>query len=140
TGFLYHLTTLKDEEIWSSYKLPPKKELDAGSKDTEDPNLVRILVTAKAVLKDAYRLYNDTSPDRKITQQRANILNELYTKASGKADGFRYFKNASTLVTYFTIIKQLLVYYYRVVYCESGYFTRVQPNQTLPEDVIQPTA
>ena len=40
TGFLYHMTTLKDEEIWSSYKLPPKKELDAGSEDAKDPNLV----------------------------------------------------------------------------------------------------
>jgi hypothetical protein len=37
-------------------------------------------------------------------------------------------------------MKQLLVYYYRVVYCEDGYFTRVQSNQTLPGDVIQPTA
>jgi uncharacterized membrane protein len=37
-------------------------------------------------------------------------------------------------------MKQLLVYYYRVVYCESGHFTRVQPDQILPGDVIQPTA
>ena len=58
-----------------------------------------------------------------MTQQRANILNEFYAGASGKADGFRYFKNASTLVTYFTTIKQLLVYYYRVVYSEDGHFT-----------------
>ena len=67
TGFLSHLTTLKDEEIWSSYKLPLKKELNAGSEDAEDPKLVRILVAAKAVLRDAYRLCSDTSPDRKIT-------------------------------------------------------------------------
>jgi hypothetical protein len=44
TGFPYHLTTLKDEEIWSSYKLPPKKELDAGSEDAKDPNLVLSLM------------------------------------------------------------------------------------------------
>jgi hypothetical protein len=68
TGFPYHLTILKDEEIWSSYKLPPKKELDAGSENAEDPNLIRILVIAEAVLRDAYRLYSDTSPDRKMTQ------------------------------------------------------------------------
>ena len=123
TGFLYHVTMLKDEEIWSSYKLPPKKELDASSENAEDPNLVRILVAAEAVLRDAYRLCSDTSPDRKMTQQRANILNEFYAGASGKADGFRYFKNASTLVTYFTTKKQLLVYYYRVVYCKGGHFT-----------------
>jgi Lhr-like helicase len=140
TGFPYHMTTLKDEEIWSSYKLPPKKELDAGSENAEDPNLVRILVAAEAVLRDAYRLCSDTSPDRKMTQQRANILNEFYAGASGKADGFRYFKNASTLVTYFTTIKQLLVYYYRVVYNEDGHFTRAKPDQVLPRDVIQPTA
>jgi Lhr-like helicase len=143
TGFPYHNTMLKDEEIWSSYKLPPKKELDAGSENSEDPSLVRILLAAEAVLRDAYRLCSDTSPDRKMTQQRANILNEFYAGASGKADGFRYFKNASTLVTYFTTMKQLLVYYYRVVYNEDGHFTRTQAqlgDQLLPGDVIQPTA
>jgi hypothetical protein len=75
-----------------------------------------------------------------MTQQRANILNEFYAGASGKADGFRCFKNASTLVNYFTTMKQLLVYYYRVVYCENGHFTRARPEQRLPRDVIQPTA
>jgi len=42
---------LKDEEIKSSYKLPPKKELDVDAKDAD---LVRILAAAKAVLRDAY--------------------------------------------------------------------------------------
>jgi hypothetical protein len=105
TGFLYYNIILKDKEIWSLYKLLPKKKLDTGSKNIKDPNLVRILLTAKTVLRDAYRLYNNTSPDQKIIQQRANILNEFYTRASGKADRFRYFKNASTLVTYFTTMK-----------------------------------
>ncbi|PMD57726.1 uncharacterized protein K444DRAFT_533434, partial [Hyaloscypha bicolor E] len=68
TGFPYYLTTLKDEEIWSSYKLPPKKELNADSEDTKDPNLVRILVIAEAALRDAYRLCSNTSLDRKMTQ------------------------------------------------------------------------
>lgn len=139
TRFPYHLTSLKDEEIQSSYKLPPKKELDAGSEGAEDPDLVRILVAAEATLRDAYQLCSDTSPERRMTQQRANILNEFYTGASGKAGGFRYFKNESTLVTYFTTMKQLLVYYYRVVYHEDGYFTRATPEQVLPADVIQPT-
>jgi len=141
TDFPSHLARLKDEEIWSSYRLLPKKELDAGSENAEDPILVRILVAAKAVLRDAYRLCSDTSPDRKMTQQRANILNEFYTGASGKADGFRYFKNASTLVTYFTTMKQLLAYYYRVVYSKDGHFTRIKAglDQRLPRDVIQPT-
>ena len=75
-----------------------------------------------------------------MTQQRANILNEFYTRALGKADRFQYFKNASTLVTSFTTIKQLLVYYYRVVYCEGGHFTRAKLDQVPPGDVIQPTA
>ncbi|KAH6702784.1 hypothetical protein BKA61DRAFT_494812, partial [Leptodontidium sp. MPI-SDFR-AT-0119] len=57
---------------------------------------------------------------------RANILNEFYTRTSGKADKFQYYKNTSTLVTYFTTIKQLLVYYYRVVHCEGGHFTRAK--------------
>jgi hypothetical protein len=51
TGFPYHLTVLKDEEIWGSYKLPPKREFDAGGEEAEDPNLVRILVAAEAVLR-----------------------------------------------------------------------------------------
>jgi hypothetical protein len=91
-------------------------------------------------LRDTYRLCSDTSLDRKITQQQANILNEFYTGASGKADGFRYFKNALTLVTYFIIMKQLLVYYYRVVHYEGGYFTRAKLEQILPRDIIQLTA
>jgi hypothetical protein len=36
-------------------------------------------------------------------------------------------------------MKQLLVYYYRVVYNEDGYFTRVKPDQVLPKNIIQPT-
>jgi Orsellinic acid/F9775 biosynthesis cluster protein D len=31
TGFPYHLAPLRDEEIWSSYKLPPKREFDADA-------------------------------------------------------------------------------------------------------------
>jgi hypothetical protein len=65
-GFLFYIAKLKDKEIWSLYKLPPKRELDIDSKDAEDPHLVRILVTAEAVLRDAYRLYSNISPDRKM--------------------------------------------------------------------------
>ena len=73
-------------------------------------------------------------------QQRANILNGFYAGASGKADRFRHFKNASTLVMYFIAMKRLLVYYYCIVYCEGGHFTRARPEQVLPSNVIQPTA
>ena len=38
-----------------------------------------------------------------MTQQRANILNEFYTGVSGKADGFRYRKDPSTLTDYFQV-------------------------------------
>jgi hypothetical protein len=137
TAFPSHLARLKDEEIKSSYKLPPRKEVDADAKDAD---LVRILAAAEAVLRDAYQLCSDTSPNRKMTQQRANILNEFYAGASGKADGFRYYKNESSLVKYFTAFKQLLVYYYRVVHCKDGHFTQANPDQKVPKDIIQPTA
>ncbi|KAF7880786.1 uncharacterized protein EAF01_000538 [Botrytis porri] len=140
TKFPFHLVHLKDEEIWASYKLPSKKELDGDYLEADDPQLVRILHAAEAMMRDAYQLCSDTSPDRKMTQQRANILNEFYSGASGKADGFRYHKNASTLVKYFLIGKQLLVYYYRVVYSEDGFFTATESDQSLPRDIIEPTS
>lgn len=70
TDFPSHLAGLKDEEIKSSYTVPPKKVLDAGAdaESTDDPDLVRILVTVEAVLRDAYQLCGDTLSDRKITQ------------------------------------------------------------------------
>ncbi|KFZ15841.1 hypothetical protein V501_02521, partial [Pseudogymnoascus sp. VKM F-4519 (FW-2642)] len=37
--FPSHTATLKDEEIWSSYKLLPKKEVDGGAEGATDPNL-----------------------------------------------------------------------------------------------------
>ena len=40
TRFLYYMSILKDKEIWSSYKLLPKRELETGSKDAKDPYLV----------------------------------------------------------------------------------------------------
>jgi hypothetical protein len=38
-------------------------------------------------------------------------------------------------------MKQLLVYYYRVVYSKDGHFTRLEArlDQRLPGDIIQPT-
>ncbi|KFY17402.1 hypothetical protein V492_00706, partial [Pseudogymnoascus sp. VKM F-4246] len=94
-----------------SYKLPPKKEVEGRAKGATDPNLARILAAAKAMLRDAYEL------------------------ASGKADRFQHFKNPSTLVKYFTTIKQLLVYYYRVVHYEGGHFTQATPGQAIDKIV-----
>ncbi len=86
---------------------------------------------------------SNTLPDRKMTQQQANILNKFYIRALDKADRFWYFKNMLTLVIYFTTIKQLLVYYYQVVYSKDSHFTRAQVElgkQVLLANVIQPTA
>ena len=137
TGFPSHLRGMKDSEILSSYRLPSKKELVGEANDAEDPDLIRILAAAEAVLRDAYRLCSDTSMERKMTQQRANILNEFYAGASGRSHGFRYFKNASTLVKYFATMKQLLVYCYRVVFSETGHFTRSEPEQALPSEIVR---
>jgi hypothetical protein len=146
TGFPSHLSGLRDEEIRSSYQLPRRRAAaggggaEAADDDDDDADLARIADAAEAVLRDAYALCSDTSPDRKMTQQRANILSEFYAGASGRADGFRYYKNPSTLVKYFTTFKRLLAYYYHIVYRDDGHFTRAGPDQSLPGDAIQPTA
>lgn len=112
TGFPSHLVGVLDAEIKSSYQLPegcvgrrgrPAEEGMEGG----DKRLLRICNAAEVMLQDAYLLCSDTSPDRKMTQQRANILNEFYAGSSGRSDGFRYYKIPSTLVKYFTTFKQL---------------------------------
>lgn len=144
TGFPSHLAGVLDAEIKSSYQLPEvciRRRGQAAEEDIGrgDKRLVRICNAAELMLQDAYLLCSDTSPHRKMTQQRANILNEFYAGSSGKSDGFRYYKNPSTLVKYFTTFKQLLMYYFRVVHSEDGYFTTMQPGQLLPGAVITPT-
>ncbi len=67
TGFVLHLAGLRDAEIKSSYQLPNRKGDGEGQ-------LLRICEAAELVLRDAYKLCSDMSPDRKMTQQRANIL------------------------------------------------------------------
>lgn len=54
TGLPYHLSGLKDIEIQASYRLRPKKELVWDTPDAVDPDLVRSLVAAEGVLRDAY--------------------------------------------------------------------------------------
>lgn len=139
TGFHYHLAGLQDKEIWSSYRLPLKHDFTTLAMDSTPDIPRRIISAAEEVLREAYTLCSDTSPTRKMTQQRANILNQFYSGAAGKASGFRSWKNESTLVNYFTTAKQLLLYYYRVVYCADGHFTQADPEQRLPRDIIQPT-
>ena len=82
-----------------------------------------------------------------MTQQRANILNEFYTGASGQAGGFRYRKEPSTLTDYFRVWQQLLAYYWRVVWAKEDHFTTSsqpepeleQQGQGLLPNALQPT-
>ncbi|ELR06866.1 hypothetical protein GMDG_08157 [Pseudogymnoascus destructans 20631-21] len=75
-----------------------------------------------------------------MTYQRATILNEFYSGASGKSAAFRARKLESTLVDYFQTWTELVVYYYRVVYKEDGHFKGTPESQQLPKDIIQPTS
>ena len=163
TNFPFYLTGLTDVEIQSSFRLPSKKEMELPEQNEADVRLVRILLAAEAMLRDAYALCSNSSPDRKMTQQRANILSQFYVGASGKSKGFRYTKLPSSLVDYFRLIKQLLVYYWRVVYLpqqalglepesprspvpdhtgdipDRKHFHSTVPDGTTPEDTIVPS-
>jgi hypothetical protein len=168
-GFPTHLQGLRDTEIISSYALPRSIDpLDDGiysegdDDDDDDDNddideykgdgtgraatdLRRILAAAEGMLRDAYRLCSDKSPERKMTQQRAKKLSNFRgddssIMSSAKANIFRSFKNESSLTSYFRIQKQLLAYYYRVVFCADGYFTREYDNQVVPRDTIEATS
>ncbi|KID83861.1 telomere-associated recQ-like helicase [Metarhizium guizhouense ARSEF 977] len=179
TGFPTHLRGLTNTEIWSSFKLPKHRDTlfqskrdkdnanrcendndEAGEEDEEDDDLRRILAAADALFRSAYTLVSDRSPNRKVTQQRAQILSDFAWGAGkkGKDTAFRRFKNPSSLAEYFRTMKQLLMYYYRVVYCDDGHFSRPQEISrlgvadeekrsygdeteavTMPQDVIIPT-
>ncbi|RKK19093.1 hypothetical protein BFJ66_g17838 [Fusarium oxysporum f. sp. cepae] len=162
TGFPTHLQGLRDTEIISSYILPRSVDDDdnaggdsdnnnnnngegeeEGSTGDTDIDLRRILAAAKSILRDAYKLYSDKSPDRKMMQQYAKRLSNFRSDdshiSSAKASKFCSFKNKLSLTSYFRIIKQLLAYYYRVVYYDDGYFTREGKNHIVPQDIIKTT-
>ncbi|EGU73388.1 hypothetical protein FOXB_16102, partial [Fusarium oxysporum f. sp. conglutinans Fo5176] len=107
-------------------------------------DLRRILAAAEGMLRDAYRLCSDKSPERKMTQQRAkrlsNFRGEDSRLSSIKSDKFRSFKNESSLTSYFRIQKQLLAYYYRTVFRADGHFTRERDDQIVPRDIIEATS
>jgi hypothetical protein len=132
TGFPSHLAGLRDTEIQRSYQLPSKQP-DPNNEENqeEEEDLARLLVGAESLLREAYDLCDDYSPLRKMTQQRAIILNQFYIGASGSSRGFLYKKDPSTLSEYFKIWKQLLAYYYRIVYSKSYQFTATNPEQEL---------
>ncbi|KNB16848.1 hypothetical protein FOXG_14885 [Fusarium oxysporum f. sp. lycopersici 4287] len=80
-----------------------------------------------------------------MTQQRAKRLSNFRgddgsITSSAKANKFRSFTNESSLTSYFRIQKQLLAYYYRVVFGADGHFTRDCDNQVVPRDTIEATS
>ncbi|KAH7205220.1 hypothetical protein BKA60DRAFT_640411 [Fusarium oxysporum] len=60
--------------------------------------------------------------------------------SSAKASKFREFKNGKSLKSYFRIAKQLLAYYYRVVFRDDRHFNRESNDQVLPGDIIEATS
>ncbi|KAL7916966.1 hypothetical protein ACQKWADRAFT_327468 [Trichoderma austrokoningii] len=86
--------------------------------EDDDDDLERLLAATEAFFRSAYRLVADRSPDRKITRQREQTLGDFAWGCGGnkgKDTPFRSFKTPSALTGYFTRMKELLVYYYRVV-------------------------
>ncbi|KAJ9412651.1 hypothetical protein QL093DRAFT_2561487 [Fusarium oxysporum] len=99
TGFPMHLQGLRDTEIISSYALPRSVDDDdnAGG-DSDDNNnregeeeggagntdidLRRILAAAESILRDAYKLCSDKSPNYKIMQQHAKRLSNFCSNNS----------------------------------------------------------
>lgn len=84
TGFAAHLRGLRDAEILSSHALPRSLGLGGWDDDEDDDDsgdvdddvdvntdLSRILAAADGTLRDAYTSCSETSPDGKMTQQRA---------------------------------------------------------------------
>ncbi len=149
-GFASHLHGLRDSEIRASFKLPKKRHVLAQVKadgpeephregqDDEDKELRTILGAVDILLRKGYDLVADRSLGRKMTRQRAQQLSDFASGSGkkGKDIAFRCFKNESTLTSYFRKMKELLVYYYRVVYTADGHFTREAEGQTLPRDII----
>ncbi|RKK86033.1 hypothetical protein BFJ68_g17171 [Fusarium oxysporum] len=159
TGFAAHLRGLRDSEILSSYALPRSidpdgygedEDSDVGDVEDDDDDddvradLSRILAAADSTLRDAYASCSDTSPDGKMTQHRAKRLSNFRggenDMSSANASKFREYKNESSLKSYFRIAKQLLAYYYRVVFRDDGHFSREGNAQVLPRDVIESTS
>lgn len=156
TQFPHHLAGLADEDIRSSIALPSRRRRMPSGGDYDDDDggddadLVRVLAAADAVLQRAYRLCSDRTPESRMTYQRALVLSDFLGSmisrtgsapaSSSRSRGFRYMKRPSTLTSYFNTTKQLLAYYYRVVYREDGHFPRGSPDQRVPQSVIEQTA
>ena len=116
-----------------------------GEGDDGEEDLRRMLAATEAWLRKAYGLVAERSTERKMTHQRARLLSNFAAGSTeavarmGKDLAFRCFKNESTLVTYFRRMKELMAFYYRVVYAEDGHFSREGEAPMLPQDTIKPT-
>jgi hypothetical protein len=126
------------------------QEDDREDEQDENGDIRRILAAVEALFTSAYALVSNWSPTRKMTQQRAQILSDFAWGVGKKVKdrAFRCFKNPSSLADYLRTMKQLLVYYYRVVYREGGHFTRPREGDDregphsdgkVPRDIIKPT-
>ncbi|KAH7231070.1 hypothetical protein BKA59DRAFT_368770, partial [Fusarium tricinctum] len=111
-------------------------------------DLSRILTATDSMLKEAYASCSDISPDGKMTQHRAKRLSNFrggeYDMSSTNASKFRQFKSESSLRSYFRIAKQLIAYYYRVVFLDDGHFSRDDDDEhsgiQVPQDIIEATS
>lgn len=90
---------------------------------TTEADVSCICDTVQDLLNYAYWLCSDTLTERKMRQQRANILSKFCAGASWSAEGFHSYKNTSTLKKYFTTCKQLLLYYFHVAHGNGQHFT-----------------
>lgn len=146
-----HLQRLRDAEIKLSFELPAKKDIlllgssepndrnhhrddnrdtDSNNYSENGNNLRRILAAAEALFRSAYILVSDRLQDQKIIYQYIQTLSDFASSTSkkGKDIAFRNFKNLSILTTYFRKIKELLVYYYQVVYRKDRHFTQEEED------------
>jgi hypothetical protein len=119
-----------------------------GSEESEErrgvDDIRRITAAAEKLLRDGYTLVADCSEERRMTQQRAIALSDFTWGAEkkGRDRAFRSLKNESTLTTYFRKVKQLLAFYYRIVYRPGGHFSPAQSKEAgwvVPQNVIKPT-
>ncbi|EXK78037.1 hypothetical protein FOQG_17267 [Fusarium oxysporum f. sp. raphani 54005] len=74
--------------------------------------------------------------------ETAHFRGGEYDMSSTNASNFRQFKNESSLRSYFRVAKQLIVYYYRVVFLDDGHFSRDdnKHDMQVPQDVIEATS
>ncbi|KAG6090771.1 hypothetical protein E4U30_007991, partial [Claviceps sp. LM220 group G6] len=152
-GFPKYLEGLLDAEIRSSFQLPKKGYVDQKD-EAETGDLLVILSTAESLFRDAYNLVSEKTGGQIISYAHMLALSNFAAgdRKQGKDIGFRFHKEAKSLVSYFQRMKELLVFFYRVAYREDGHFTvRAEPDAEtvsptserqeytqLPQEIIRP--